>query len=68
MDSKEFAHRAKRYARKTGQAFLLEPARGKGSHARLHIGERFTTLPRGEIKPGLYTALLKQLGIDKTEF
>ena len=68
MDSKEFARRAKRYAHKTGQAFLLQPSRGKGSHARLWIGERFTTLPRGEIKPGLYAALLKQLDIDKSEF
>ena len=68
MDSKEFTRRARRYAKKTSQAFDFEPGKGKGSHGRLWIGERFTTLPRGEIKTGLFNGLLKQLGITKEDF
>lgn len=60
--------RAKRYARKTGQTFRLDAGRGKGSHARLHIGPRFTTLRRGELPKGVLAAMLRQLDIDGKEF
>lgn len=35
---------------------------------RLHIGNRFTTVPRKEIGPGLLAAMLNDLNIDKKEF
>ena len=44
MTGVEFIRRASRYAKRTGQDFRLEPSRGKGSHARLWIGRRFTTV------------------------
>lgn len=68
MDSDEFARRARRYARRTGQEFRLDSRRGKGSHARLYIGRRFTTLRRGELQKGVLAAMLRQLGIDGKEF
>ena len=64
----EFIRRAKRYARKTGRDFRLDARRGKGSHARLHIGARFTTLRQGELPKGVLAAMLRQLGIDRKEF
>lgn len=47
----------------------FEPGHGKGSHGRLHYGTRFTTLKdrRKEIGPGLLSAMLKQLGLDKSD-
>lgn len=60
--------RARRYARRTGQEFRLETGRGKGSHSRLRIGPRFTTLRRGELSKGMVAAMLRQLDIDGKEF
>ena len=68
MTGAEFMLRAKRYARRTGQKYRLEPNRGKGSHQRLWIGRRFTTVQRGELKPGTFRAMLKQLNINKENF
>ena len=68
MDGTEFIWRVKRYARKTGQKCRYDPRRGKGSHGRLHLGSRFTTVPRKEIGKGLLAAMLKDLDIDKEEF
>ena len=68
MNGTEFVRRARRYAKKAGKDFRFEPAHGKGSHGRLHMGNRFTTVKRSEISPGLMNAMLKQLGIDKKDF
>ena len=68
MTGKEFIRRARRYARKHGLAVDFDPRRGKGSHARLQIGQRFTMVPYGELKPGTFRNLLRQLGIDQEDF
>ena len=68
MTSQEFIRRAKDYARRTGQSFRFDPKHGKGSHARVYVGLRFTTLPRGELKKGVLAAMLRQLHIDRGEF
>ncbi len=68
MNETEFIRRVKRYAKKTGQEFRFEAARGKGSHGRLYLGKRFTTVKRSEIASGLLNAMLKNLGVDKKEF
>lgn len=68
MTSREFFTRAREYARKTGQAFRFDPAHGKGSHGRLYVGVRFTTMKRGELTKGLLAAMLRQLHIDPREF
>ena len=68
MDSREFIRRARRYAGKTGQAFLFDPAHSKGSHGRLYIGSRFTTVQRGELSRGMVAAMLRQLDINRGEF
>ena len=47
----------------------FEPRMGKGSHGRLHYGERFTTVKdrRKEIGPGLLAAMIRQLGLSRTD-
>ena len=68
MNGREFVRRARSYARKTGQGFHFDPAHGKGSHGRLYIGARFTTVQRGELSKGMLAAMLRQLDIDRKEF
>ena len=68
MSGTEFVSRAKRYARKFGLPFRVDPSVGKGSHGRLHIGGRFTTVPRKELGKGLLAAMLKDLGMDREVF
>ena len=68
MTGLEFIRRARRYARRTGQDYRLEPSRGKGSHARLWIGEHLTTVKRGELPRGAFLGMLKQLKICKEDF
>ena len=47
---------------------LIDASRGKGGHQRLSIDGRWTTIQTGELKPGVFNAMLKQLGIPKEEF
>ena len=68
MNGTEFVRRAKRYARKFGLTFRFDRSVGKGSHGRLHIGGRFTTVPRRELGKGLLAAMLKDLGMDREAF
>ena len=68
MNGRDFVRRVRSYARKTGQAFRFDPARGKGSHGRLYVGTRFTTVQRGELSKGMLAAMLRQLDIDRREF
>ena len=68
MTSREFIRRAREYARRTGQAFRFNPTRGKGSHGRVYVGSRFTTVQQGELKKGILAAMLRQLNIDRREF
>ena len=68
MTGLEFIRRARRYARRTGQDYRLEPSRGKGSHARLWIGGHLTTVKRGELPRGALLGMLNQLNIYKEDF
>ena len=68
MTDREFLSRLRRYARKRGVPVVVQPDRGKGSHARVWLGDRATTLSKGELQPGKLRAMLRQLGIDKVEF
>ena len=68
MNGGEFLRRAKHYAGKNGQEFRFDPSHGKGSHGRLYIGERFTTVQRGELSRAMLAAMIRQLDIEKEEF
>ena len=68
MTGAEFVRRARRYARRSGLSCRFDPSAGKGSHGRLHLGGRLTTVPRKELGKGLLSAMLKDLEIDKENF
>jgi hypothetical protein len=50
-------------ARSRGLSFRIEHRRGKGGHAMVWVGERFTTLPSREIDPHTARKIRKALGL-----
>lgn len=51
-------------ARKMQVSFEVFENRGKGSHYRVKLGDRFTTVKSGELTPGYVRLIRKQLGVD----
>ncbi len=51
-------------ARRLGLSFRIEYRRGKGGHAMVWVGERFTTLPSREIDPKTGRKIKKALGLE----
>ena len=68
MNRREFIRRARSYARKAGLKFRFDPSYGKGSHGRVYVGKRFTTVQQGELSRGMLAAMLRQLDIERREF
>jgi hypothetical protein len=54
----------RKLARKQNVDFRITPTQGKGSHYRVHFGDKFTTVKSGELKPGYVNLIKKQLGIE----
>jgi len=50
-------------ARARGLTFRFEKGRGKGGHAMLFVGERFSTLPSRESDPKTARKIRKALGL-----
>lgn len=69
MKGSEFLRMIKKLGKERGIKVKLIEERGKGSHATLEYGNRFTVIRnlKDELKTGTYNAMLKQLGIDKDE-
>ena len=69
MTGHEFEARVRKLGRTRGVIVSFDSGRGKGSHGRLYLGSRFTTLKdrRKEIGPGLLGAMLHQLGLTKKD-
>ena len=65
----EFVKRVKRLGRERGVVVRFSSRKGKGSHGRLHYGNRFTTVKdlRKEISQGLLAAMVRQLGISRED-
>ena len=64
VNSKQFVKRIQALGRKRGLAVSLDTKRGKGSHAKLTLGDRFCTLAKlSDIRPGALRAMCRQLGI-----
>ena len=68
MTAAEFIRRARRYARRQGLEYRFEAAHGKGSHGRLWVGRRFTTVRHGALTPGTFRNMSRQLEIAKEDF
>lgn len=69
MNGHEFERKIRRIGRQRGVHVAFDSGHGKGSHGRLYLGSRFTTLKdrRKEIGPGLLKAMLDQLGLTRTD-
>lgn len=65
MNGNEFVRRVRRLGRERSVVVRFDARPGKGSHGRLHYGDRFTTVKdrRKEISAGLLYAMLRQLGL-----
>ena len=67
MTGDELVRRVRRLGRERGIPVRFEPRRGKGSHGRLYLGDRFTTVKnrRKELSPGLLAVMLRQLRLSR---
>ena len=54
--------------RNRGVKVVVKDWRGKGSHVKLHYGDRATFVKHGEIPKGLYHGMLRQLGLSVKDF
>lgn len=61
-------HQTRTALRKAGLSFRFDPRRGKGSHGALYVGQRRTIVKLGELKPGTFHGMLKQLQISVEDF
>ena len=68
MNGREFVRRARRYARRHGLEFYFDPAKGKGSHGTVYVGDREAQVQHGEIATGTLMSMFRDLGIDKRDF
>jgi len=56
----------RKYARKHNLAFDLDTKKGRGSHYRLRVGDRVTTVQK-DLNPGRIERIPKQLGIRRAD-
>jgi hypothetical protein len=56
----------RRYCRKRGISIAVDTKKGNGSHYRVKIGDRVSTLQM-DLNPGRIERFLKQLGIDPAD-
>ena len=69
MTGDEFVRRVRKLGREPGIPVRFWPRKGKGSHGRLHLGDRFTTIKkrRKEVSLGLLMAMLRQLRLSRDD-
>ena len=67
MNGNELIKKLHRYAKGNGLDIRFIPGQGKGSHGRIYLGTKFSTIKdrKKEIHAGLLSAMLKQLGLTK---
>jgi hypothetical protein len=64
MKREQLLRLLRREARKAKVEFRVEKAEGKGSHYRVYLGSRVTTIKSGELKPGYVKLVCRQLGLE----
>jgi len=69
VDGNELLRKLNRLGRARGVQVRIDEERGKGSHATVYVGERFTVVKdrRKEIGPGLLHSMLRQLGLTESD-
>lgn len=66
MNRDQLVRALRRYARKQEILFTVETKRGKGSHYRVRVGERVTTI-QIDLNPGRIERVLRQLDVDPAD-
>jgi predicted RNA binding protein YcfA (HicA-like mRNA interferase family) len=69
MKGAEFIRKVQKLGKARGIAVVFDRRHGKGSHGTLYYGARKTTVKdrKKEIGPGLFSAMLEQLGLTKAD-
>ncbi len=65
MKRPKFVRLLKQFCRRTGRSFSSDLTSGKGSHARVTVNGKTTTVKAGELAPAYVALLLKQLGLPR---
>ena len=66
MKTPELIRKLKKYARKRNLELTVRKHESKGSHRRIYLGDRSTTIPWAtNLKTGTIHAVLKQLNVDE---
>jgi len=70
LNGHEFLRLLKRYGRSRGLKVEMDEKRGKGSHATVFLGDRYTVLKdrKKELGKGLLRAMLSDLGVSPEDF
>ena len=70
MRGQEFIDRVRAIGRQRGVEVWFDEGHGKGSHGALYYDNRITFVKdrRKEIRPGLLSAMIRQLGLTRNDF
>ena len=70
VKGREFVNRVFALGAERNVSVRIDTKRGKGSHATLYYGTRKTVVKdrRKELAPGLLSAMIRQLGLDRSDF
>lgn len=70
MKGREFVARVFELGAERSVSVRLDTKRGKGSHVTLYYGTRKTVVKdrRKELAPGLLSAMIRQLGLNRNDF
>ena len=70
MKGREFITRVFELGAERTVSVRLDTKRGKGSHVTLYYGKRKTVVKdrRKELAPGLLSAMIRQLGLNRSDF
>ena len=70
MKGREFVDRVFELGAERTVSVRLNTKRGKGSHVTLYYGTRKTIVKdrRKELAPGLLSAMIRQLGLNRSDF
>ncbi|RYE43624.1 MAG: hypothetical protein EOP24_27755 [Hyphomicrobiales bacterium] len=66
MNRDQLIRALKAYCRKRELHFLEDRKKGKGSHYRVEVGDKWTTV-QSDLNPGKIRTILKQLGVDPAD-
>lgn len=66
MNRDGFLRALRKFARKNALPLEVDRTKGKGSHFRVKLGDRITTVQQ-DLNPGRIDRILKQLGVSRAD-